>query len=232
MSRQKRALNCQPVGPRHAERGYLLIACACALSVLATQALHAQTVYREVTPDGHVTFSDQAPVKPGKVTSKETSVAPATTSATALPYELRQVVGKFPVTLYTSSGCAPCESGRHLLRTRGVPFTEKTVNTASDTDALQRLSGFNSVPFLTIGAQQIRGYSNSEWIDYLNAAGYPEQTALPATYRNPEPSPLVAVEKPVVPDKPTPAPETDTSPSLPNVTEPRVSPSNPAGIQF
>jgi glutaredoxin len=232
MPRQTLKLSIKQVQPCHDERWSLLFTCACALSIFAAPQLQAQTVYRVVTPDGHVSFSDQPSVKPGIVTSQETNVAPASTSATALPFELRQVVSKFPVTLYASSSCTPCDSGRNHLRTRGVPFTEKSVNSASDADALQRLSGANSLPFLTVGAQQIRGYSNSEWGDYLSAAGYPEQTVLPAGYRNPEPAPLVDLEKPATPEKASHVPEAEPNPSPPPVTEPRVSPNNPAGIQF
>ena len=68
-----------------------------------------------------------------------------------------------PVTLYTSSDCAPCNSGRSLLNARGIPYSEKLINTAEDGEALKRLSGDMTLPFLTIGAQQIKGYFDAEW---------------------------------------------------------------------
>jgi glutaredoxin len=150
-------------------------------------------------------------------------------SGAPLPFELRQVVGKYPVTLYTSSNCAPCDSGRSLLSTRGVPFSEKTIATAQDAEALQKLSGNNSLPFLTIGAQHVAGFSASEWTQYLSAAGYPESSKLPASYRSPPAAPLVAPEKPVVPATNATAP---AEPVLPSITPPKPGPANPAGIQF
>jgi glutaredoxin len=198
--------------------------------VLAAGQLQAQTIYRSVGPDGQVTFSDKPSVSPAnQVAPVDKAVAGVTPPGAALPFELRQVVGKYPVTLYTSSNCAPCDSGRNLLTTRGVPFSEKTINTAQDAGALQKLSGNNAVPLLTIGAQHVSGFSDSEWTQYLSAAGYPESSKLPAGYRAPPAAPLVTPEKPVVPAASTTAP---AEPVMPAITAPKTSPSNPAGIQF
>ena len=42
-------------------------------------------------------------------------------------------MGRFPVTLYTSTNCAPCGAGRTLLASRGIPFSERTVATNDST---------------------------------------------------------------------------------------------------
>jgi glutaredoxin len=202
-----------------------------ALLALAGSSAHAQTVYRIVGPDGKVTFSDKPPVTAAKVSGLETTANPATTSNPALPYDLRQVVAKYPVTLYTSKDCAPCDSGRSLLRIRGVPFSEKTITTADDSESLQRISGSTSLPFLTLGGQHIKGFSDAEWTQYLGAAGYPESSKLPASYRNPPATPLVAVQLPTAP----PAAQASAAaarPQPPTPTPPRVNSANPAGIQF
>lgn len=201
----------------------------CSFIMLGSGKLQAQTVYRIVGPDGQVKFSDMPGVSPAsKITPVDNAVATAAPTGPALPFELRQVIGKYPVTLYTSGNCAPCDSGRKLLLGRGVPFSEKTISSAQDADAFQRLSGSNSLPFLTIGAQQVAGFSAAEWTDYLSAAGYPERSRLPANYRSPQATPLVTPEKPVAAAS-SPAPAT---PPLPPVTDLKIGPSNPAGIQF
>jgi glutaredoxin len=205
-----------------------LLASTAAL-VVATGA-QAQTVYRIVGADGKVTFSDKPPVSAdqGKISSTGTGAKTDATGA-VLPLELRQVVAKYPVVLYTAAKCAPCDSGRAFLTARGVPFNERTVSTQEDRDYLQRLSGENSLPYLTIGSQRIKGLSDVEWTQYLDAAGYPSKSALPAAYKNPAPTPLVVVQK--APDTkaeekpPAPAPEPAYQPPAPN-------PSNPAGITF
>jgi glutaredoxin len=207
-------------------------ACAavCAVLLLLSGQSKAQAVYRVVGPDGKVTFSDKPPAPSDKVIATGPAGQSGGDAGAALPYELRQVANKYPVTLYTSSNCVPCGSGRALLSNRGVPFAEKTVNTSEDSEALQRISGESSLPFLTIGGQQIKGYSDAEWTQFLDAAGYPKASVLPASYRGPAATPLVAVQKPAPAVKPeaTQTPRAPAAPSRPAV----ATPANPAGITF
>jgi glutaredoxin len=193
-------------------------------------AVQAQAVYRSVGPDGKVTFSDIPPqTVSGKATPTVNLLVPGQAEQTNLPLEVRQATAKFPVTLFVSAGCAPCDSGRNLLINRGVPFAEKTVSTAEDTEALQKLSGTASLPFLTIGGQHVSGLMASEWTQYLNAAGYPEQSKLPANYRRVPAAPLVALQK-------APASEAGKTAPPPAALKPEPpagpNPNNPAGIQF
>ena len=190
----------------------------------------AQPVYRIVGPDGKVTFSDKPPPATGNARATVAGADGARGVATAsLPFELRKVAGQYPVTLYSGENCGPCASARSLLTTRGVPFTEKTVSTNEDAQALQRISGDSSLPFLTIGSQQLKGFSDAEWTQFLDAAGYPKSSVLPASYRQAPASPLVTVA-------PTPAPATTTAarPATPVAPATPVTPppSNPAGIRF
>lgn len=206
-----------------------LLAAVCAAMLLTAGPAQSQMVYRVVGPDGSVTFSDKpplAPDKPAATVGGGNSVGGGST----LPYELRQVASKYSVTLYTSSNCAPCGSGRALLSNRGIPFTEKTVNTAEDVESLQRLSGDSSLPFLTIGSQQIKGFADAEWTQFLDAAGYPKSSVLPANYRAPVASPLVSLQKPAAPSS-----ESRNSTQRPPAELSRPSTdtrSNPAGIKF
>ncbi len=208
-----------------------LMALVVAGTGLVSNPIHAQTVYRSVDSNGRVTFSDKPPVEPAAKVTPVSSLVPATPSTAAtLPLELRQVVGKFPVTLYTSDNCAPCDGGRRYLVVRGVPFSEKIVNTAQDVDALKTLTGSTTLPFLTIGSQHIAGYSSSEWTRYLNAAAYPERSALPANYNAPPATALVPVQAPSAIQPTSPTLEQAQPPVLP--VAPQKTPSNPAGIQF
>jgi glutaredoxin len=195
--------------------------------VASFASAHAQTIYRIVGTDGRVTFSDKPPVSQdqGKIAGTGVGAAGAA-SVTALPFELRQAASKYPVTLYTSADCAPCGAGRNLLSGRGIPFSERTISTQEDAAALQRLTGENSLPTLTIGGQRIKGFSDVEWTQYLDAAGYPRASMLPSGYKNAAAAPLVAVQKPA-----ERKPESVPAPVEPTpVAEP--GPSNPAGISF
>ena len=206
-------------------------------TVLMTRAgpsAQAQGVYRIGGPGGKVTFTDRAPADANapQPPVPVMGAAPTALPAAALPYDLRQIASRFPVAIYTSNDCAPCISLRTMLSSRGVPFTERTVTTNQDIAALQRLSANSSLPFGTIGGQQLSGYSDVEWTQYLDAAGYPKQSQLPSNYRQPAPSPLVAV-KPVqlapAGDAKAPAPVRSV-PTAPVNDGP--TPGNPAGIRF
>ena len=196
-------------------------------------------VYRIVGPDGRVTYSDRPPPqqagKPAPAPQGPGAVAAAPGAATAaLPFELRNVASRYPVTLYTGADCIPCVSGRNYLASRGIPYSERTISTADDVEALKRLTGQNRVPMLTIGGQQLAGFSESEWSQFLDAAGYPRESRLPAGWRNAPATPLVTAQPAAVPTPPpaqqAEAPAAPQAPLAPAPAGP--SPSNPAGIRF
>lgn len=151
----------------------------------------------------------------------------ATAQNTAsLPLELRQVVGRYPVTLYAGKDCAACDAGRQLLQRRGVPYTEKRVDSNDDIAAFRRLTGASSLPVLTIGGQQLKGLNSADWTSYLDAAGYPAESKLPSSWRNPAPAPMAAASaKSTAPAAitETPARTDETPPSAPaDPTKPNI----------
>lgn len=200
----------------------------CAALLMAGQA-PAQMVYRVIGADGKVTFSDKPPAPSEKASALGAGGKVLGNNSSALPFELRQVVSKYPVTLYTSNNCAPCDAGRALLSRRGIPFSEKTISTAEDAEALKRISGENSLPFLSIGGQQIKGFSDSEWAQFLDAAGYPKSSVLPAGFQNTAATPLVVIQKPG-PAAKAEENQNQRAPVAPSA--PADNRSNPAGITF
>lgn len=195
-----------------------------ALALLAV-ALPAQALYKVVGPDGSVTYTDRPPVETNaRVTPIGGRGAPVEPEV-PLPAELRQVAARFPATLYVGgSDCPPCDGARQFLRNRGVPYTERTVVSREDTEAFERLTGSREVPLLTLGGQTLRGFAAETWAAYLDAAGYPRSSRLPAGWRNPEPAPLTprpgataaATPEPTPVAPPTPLPSSDepTPPSI------------------
>ena len=210
--------------------------------LLAAGWAAAQPVYRSTDARGNISFSDRPPPVPGgaavKVTTPVTgALGPASTAsptsaggaAESLPYELRRIADRYPVTLYTGTDCAPCIAGRSLLVTRGIPFSERTVMTREDSETLLNLTGQKSLPLLHIGTQLLKGFSDAEWARYLDAAGYPTVTMLPARYRNPPALPLVVLQAAPVPGSKNDSLRSPTPQSAPG-TAPGSS--NPAGIRF
>lgn len=194
-------------------------------TVLSATALPAWALYKIVQPDGSVTYTDRPP--PGTA-ARITSIGRGNTASAqvdvSFPVDLRQAVQRYPVVLYTSGDCTPCDSGRRLLVQRGVPYTERRIASEEDAQALERLAGGRTVPSLTIGAQPVRGWSETDWTAYLDAAGYPRESRLPRGWQPAAPTPLAErVPVPALPSRPAPPPPADTS---------AIEPVNPGGVRF
>ena len=198
-----------------------------ALSALAATVPLAQAQYKVVGADGKVTYTDRAPnSNEGRVTALGARSQAEAAVEPELPFELRQVASKYPVTLYTTTGvCDACAAGRQLLRQRGVPYTERQAVTSEDVDALERLSGGRDAPTLTIGSQVVRGLAHDTWNQYLDAAGYPRESKLPPSYQQRPIAPVVERrEAPVARGDVKPA----VRPSAPFATNAPA----PSGIRF
>lgn len=194
-----------------------------ALSLCAA-TLPAWALYKVVLPDGSVTYTDRPPAgSTGRITAVGKGGTAITQPDLAFPADLRQATQRYPVVLYTSADCTPCDSGRRLLAQRGVPFTEKRILSEEDALALERLSGGRTVPSLTIGAQPVRGLSETDWTAYLDAAGYPRESRLPRGWQPAAPTPLADRVAPAAPPSRPLPPPADTR---------AVEPVAPGGVRF
>jgi glutaredoxin len=193
-----------------------------AIATLLLSALPAHALFKVVGPDGKVTYSDRPP--PGDTravqVNRDGSIA---SNDVALPFALRQVMAKFPVTLYTASKCEACEMGRALLQRRGIPFSERTATTNEDKEVWEKITGGQEAPMMKVGAQVMRGFNATSWEETLDVAGYSRQSQLPPNYK-------AAAAQPLVEPKPVKPPPTaaDTTPT-PAPVDQR---SNPVGIRF
>jgi len=186
----------------------LLVHAALLAAALVPAASHA--LYKVVGPDGKVTYTDRPPATAGGEKITSLSGSGSSVVDTQLPLELRQAAARYPVTLYTTADCAPCETARRILRQRGIPYAEKLLLNNDDGEALLRLSAGREVPTLTIGVQALRGLSSDVWNSYLDLAGYPRESRLPASYQYPAATPLTERREvsEAAPRKPAPPPVT------------------------
>ncbi|HJV60604.1 MAG TPA: glutaredoxin family protein [Albitalea sp.] len=187
-------------------------------------ALPSHALYKVVTPDGRVTYTDTPPPAASGVKVTKLGENLSVVPQPPLPAELQQVVSRYPVTLYTTKVCAPCDSARQMLRQRGIPFSEKLLITGEDGDALQRLSGSRDLPTVSIGSQVLRGLTTDTWNSYLDAAGYPRESHLPATYQYPPATPLTEPAAPVASERRSASPKP--------AERPPAETNSPTGIKF
>jgi glutaredoxin len=183
----------------------------------ATLSAPAWALYKVVNPDGTVTYTDRPPASGNaRITplGRPGVAAPTGAGDPALPAELRQPVLRYPVVLYTTADCTPCDTGRQFLQRRGIPYAERRASTDEDSLALERIVGGRTVPALMVGSQPLRGFSESDWTAYLDAAGYPRESRLP---RNWQPSVGPVVERVAAPNRPAaaPAPANDSDSAAP-----------------
>lgn len=151
-------------------------------------AAHAQ--YKIIGADGRVTYTDQPPT--GNVKSVEQrSFGGSNAAEVGLPPELEQVMRRYPVTLYSTEKCEPCNSARTFLRARGVPFTERTVRSDEDIIVFRRISPEGTIPVVTIGTGKQLGFEAGALGAALTAAGYPTESRLPEGYKPAGPESVV-----------------------------------------
>jgi hypothetical protein len=187
------------VAGKTVKAGALLMALVC----LAAAGNASAQVYKWKDAKGVTHFSDTPP--PPSAAQVEVKSYAGGGASVELPYELAQAVKNFPVVFYTTKDCSACDQGRGWLRGRGIPFTEKTVNSADDQAALKRAGGGNQLPLLMVGRSQLTGFEAGAWDGALASASYPAERVLPANYQFPAPTPAApprqatAVAKPAAP---------------------------------
>jgi glutaredoxin len=140
-----------------------------AVSTLACAA----TLYKSVTPDGQVVYSDQPP-QTGKV---EKSFNFANLPTTPLPesvvryrQELEKSmqnrlaaspVSKHPVLLW-AKWCGYCKQAESYLNEKRISFQKHDIDTPDGMRALAEAGG-RGVPVLLVNGQKVQGYSRSAY---------------------------------------------------------------------
>lgn len=152
----------------------------------------AQAQYKWIGPDGTVSYGDRPPPPGARIVDGSRATAtPAGSAEAALPYALRTAATRFPVTLYTTPRCEPCDLGRAHLNKRGIPFAERTIVTQADVEVLKKLgSSGKMLPVLSMGNERTDGYESGSWDRLLDAGGFPKTSMLPSNYKAPAPQVL------------------------------------------
>ncbi|MBL8520963.1 MAG: glutaredoxin family protein [Betaproteobacteria bacterium] len=178
-----------------------------ALCILAAPLAQAE-LYKWVDKDGKTIYSDTPPppdikeVKPKKFGDNVSG------PSDDLPFSMREAAKRNPVTLYANACGEPCDGARKLLAGRGIPYSER--NPEKDPAAqeeLKKLAGDLQVPFMLVGENQVRGFTEETFHAALTSAGYPRSFA-PRSRPTDSPPPAKAAkpEETVTPVTP-PAPK-------------------------
>jgi glutaredoxin len=181
-----------------------LAAALLGLALLVIADVAAAQVYKWKDEHGVTHYGDAPP--PRAKSEVLTTAKPAPPRAPVLPYELARAVQAAPVVLYTTARCDGCDQGRALLRTRGIPYAERSVDSADDERQLEQASGGKrELPLLQVGSRSIAGFQVTAWQEALTSAAYPRQSMLPPSYQFAAPVPAAgstAARQPVPPATP------------------------------
>lgn len=177
---------------------------ASALALLAACLVGgASAQYKWIDPDGRTIYGDNPPREARNVQRIDARGASGEADAFAgLSYESKRAAQQFPVLLYTTANCVPCNSARELLRARGIPYGERTISSREDNEQFEKLQYGSRLPVMTVGRQVQREFELNAWHAALDAAGYPRSAQLP---RNWPTAPVPLVARPSAPTQ-TPAP--------------------------
>jgi glutaredoxin len=179
------------------------------LSLLLFPAVAAQAQYKWTDHDGVVSYGDQPSRDAEHVEHLGNVLAPADAARDALarlPFEIRKAAQDFPVVLYARDECQPCDAARAFLKSRNVPYTERSVTTREDLDSFGKALGSNLLPSLSVGRQVLRGFETGTWSEVLATAGYPRDIPLPRDWIWPVATPLAPPPNPAPPADNTPPP--------------------------
>jgi glutaredoxin len=171
--------------------------CSWLAVTLCLYATLAAAQYKWIDNAGRVGFGDKPPPGAHDIEALDGYVKGTPVDALSeLPYELQRAVKLFPVTLYTMDKCKGCDLGRALLKSRSVPFTERTIASGDDAQALKKLTGSDQLPAFQVGSRTMTGFSSAGWNEALDLAGYPHDVPLPARWSWPAPKPLTEPKPP------------------------------------
>ena len=207
-------------------RARRLAAAALGLALVVIAEAAAAQVYKWKDEHGVTHYGDTPPPRVKSDILKTDRPAPA--RVPVLPYELARAMQAAPVVLYTTARCDGCDQGRALLRARGIPFSERTVNSGEDQQQLERANGGRSeLPLLLVGSRRVAGFQSAAWQDALTAAAYPRQKMLPPSYQFAAPVPAAGAGAGVA----TPAAATTSAPPTPPVRAQMKMPPDEAAAQ-
>jgi hypothetical protein len=143
----------------------------------------ARSLVRSAVP-GSASAATQVPGSSGAAQGQGPKLEPDALSLQGLPGALARLARQAPVVFYAIAACSPCDEGRALLQARGIPYTERRIDTLQDQQAMPSLglpeTGF---PILSVGTERSVGYESGVWHRLLDDAGYPPQSMLPAQWR-------------------------------------------------
>jgi len=145
----------------------IFLACA-----LASAAIHADTVYRSVGPDGKVTYSQRPPAE-GKIDKtlvfQNLPSSPLPESTLRYRAELMKSMNKKiaegakpyrgqPL-FFMAQWCGYCKQAKRYLAEKGISYREYDIDTADGMRAFVEAGETRGVPVMFANGKRVQGFS-------------------------------------------------------------------------
>jgi glutaredoxin len=148
---------------------------ALALSALALPFAQAQTMYKIVTPDGRVVYTDHPPTEGKLLKTLTPDAAPATALPASAAEQLRKLqslrAAAAPTTnsvvLYSAVWCGYCTKAKSYLAGKGIAYREIDIDTPDGMASFAQAGGGKGVPLLVANGQRVQGFSPAAYDELL-----------------------------------------------------------------
>jgi glutaredoxin len=149
----------------------IFLACA-----LASAAIHADTVYRSLGPDGKVTYSQRPPAD-GKIDKtivfQNLPSSPLPESVLRHRRELMKSMNKRfagagkadraqPV-FFMAQWCGYCKQAKRYLAEKGIRYSEYDIDTPDGMRAFVEAGEVRGVPVMLFNGQRVQGFSRGAY---------------------------------------------------------------------
>jgi glutaredoxin len=130
----------------------------------------AGAIYKQVAPDGRITYTDRPP--PGakvEVAAEAPNPPPGAAPAAVPPAPQRGTIkpvnssASGGVVLYVTSWCPYCRKAQDYLSRKGIRYSSVDIETPRGRDAYRAAGGGGGVPLMVSGARRVQGYSEGSY---------------------------------------------------------------------
>ena len=143
---------------------------ATAALLLTVAPAFGQALYKSVTPDGRVVYSDHPPAANKLVKTITPDAAPATALPPSAAEQLRRLQELRPAsaqiggtTLYSAAWCGYCTRAKAWLGAKGIAYREVDIDTPDGMASFAQAGGGKGVPLLLARGQRVQGFSPASY---------------------------------------------------------------------
>jgi glutaredoxin len=139
-------------------------------TIFAAAPVFGQALYKSVTPDGRIVYSDHPPAANKVVKTITPDSSPATVLPASAQEQLRRLQELRPVaaqiggtTLFSAVWCGYCTQAKAWLGANRIAYREIDIDTPDGMASFAQAGGGRGVPLLLARGQRVQGFSPASY---------------------------------------------------------------------